>query len=33
LQIKPVFAARKARSWRVIRLMSSTREALSIGEK
>lgn len=33
LQVKPAFAARKARSWRVIILMSSTREALSIGEK
>lgn len=33
LQIKPAFAVRKARVWRVIMLMSSTKEALSIGEK
>lgn len=33
LQVRPAFAVRKARSWRVIMLGSSTRETFSIGEK
>lgn len=33
LQVRPAFAVRKARSWRAIMLVSSTRETFSIGKK